>query len=378
MKLSQAKEMPKDKKDNKLEEIKEPQMTASDYNSVLSGMVDLLEQARRTAARTVNAVMTATYWEMGRRIVEIEQGGKKRADYGTSFLKKLASDLTDKFGRGFSERNLEQMRLFYATYKIPQTASAKFSLTELAHNFPLSWSHYTLLLRFADDKNQREFYETEALRGGWSLRQLKRQINSAFYTRTLLSKNKAAMLKKGEIAKPEDFISPEEEIKDPFVLEFLNLKDEYSESELEEALIRHLETFLLELGDDFAFIGRQKRLRIGDQWFRVDLVFYHRTLKCLIIIDLKTGEFTYADAGQMHLYVNYAKENWMKEGENPPVGLILCAYKDEAVARYTLENLPNKILAAQYKTVLPTESQLIDELEQTRRMYELHLKDKKK
>jgi predicted nuclease of restriction endonuclease-like (RecB) superfamily len=373
--------MPKNKKDNKLEKIKQIAVT-TDYDSVLSGMVDLLEQARRTAARTVNAVMTATYWELGRRIVELEQGGKKRADYGEKLLENLAKDLTNKFGRGFQKSNLYQMREFYLLYQnIFQTLSGKseqIDLTSLAQHFPLTWSHYVLLLRYVDDHNQREFYETETLRGGWTVRQLKRQMNSAFYTRTLLSKNKASILKKGEIAKPEDTVTPEEEIKDPFVLEFLNLKDEYSEKDLEDALIKHLETFLLELGDDFAFIGRQKRLRIGDQWFRVDLVFFHRTLKCLIIIDLKTGEFSYEDAGQMHLYLNYATENWMKPGENPPVGLILCAHKNEAVARYTLENLPNKILAAQYKTVLPTESKLIEELEQTRRMYELHLKDKKK
>ncbi|MGI8467024.1 MAG: PDDEXK nuclease domain-containing protein [Pyrinomonadaceae bacterium] len=339
-------------------------------------MVELLEQARRTAARTVNAVMTATYWEIGRRIVELEQGGKKKADYGKQLLVNLSEDLTGKFGRGFSRQNLQQMRGFYLTYQqIRQTLSGEFNLTELAHNFPLSWSHYALLLRYIDDPAQREFYETESLRGCWSIRQLKRQMNSAFYTRTLLSKNKASMLKKGEKAKPEDFVTAEEEIKDPFVLEFLNLKDEYSESQLEDALIRHLETFLLELGDDFAFVGRQRRLRIGDQWFRVDLLFFHRRLKCLIIIDLKTGEFSCADAGQMRLYLNYAKEHWVKPDENPPVGLILCAYKNEAVARYTLENLPNKVLAAQYKTTLPSEKQLLNEIEQTRKMYELYVQE---
>jgi predicted nuclease of restriction endonuclease-like (RecB) superfamily len=235
-----------------------------------------------------------------------------------------------------------------------------------------------VLLLSCKNKDEREFYETESTRGSWTVRQLKRQMNSSFFTRTLLSKNKASMLKKGQLAKSEDIVTAEEEIKDPFVLEFLNLKDEYSENELEEALIRHLETFLLELGDDFAFIGRQRKLRIGNQWFRVDLVFFHRRLKCLIIIDLKTGEFTYADAGQMHLYLNYAKENWMKEGENPPVGLILCTSKDEDVVRYTLDNLPNKILAAEYRTVLPDEKLLIEEIIKTRKMYELHLKDRQK
>ncbi len=177
------------------------------------------------------------------------------------------------------------------------------------------------------------------------------------------------MLKEG--SKPrrsEDDITPEEEIKDPFILEFLGLKDEYSENDLEEALISHLENFLLELGGDFTFIGRQKRLRIGNEWYRVDLLFFHRKLKCLVVIDLKVGKFTHADAGQMHLYLNYAKENWTNMDENPPVGLILCAEKDNAVAKYALEGLPNKVLAAEYKLVLPNEKLLAKEIEQTRKL----------
>jgi predicted nuclease of restriction endonuclease-like (RecB) superfamily len=235
--------------------------------------------------------------------------------------------------------------------------------------FPLPWSHYVKLLALKTPA-ARAFYETEALRGGWSVRQLERQINSQFYERTALSRNKAAMLMKGARPLPEDSVPPEEEIKDPFVLEFLGLKDEYSESDLEEALIKQLENFLLELGGDFAFIGRQRRLRIGNQWFRVDLLFFHRGLRCLVIIDLKLGEFTHADAGQMHLYLNYAREHWMRRGENPPVGLILCAQKDESVARYALEGLPNKVLAAEYRTTLPDEEVLAAELERTHKMIE--------
>jgi hypothetical protein len=178
------------------------------------------------------------------------------------------------------------------------------------------------------------------------------------------------MLKKGAVPRPEDAVTPEEEIKDPFVLEFLGLKDEYSESDLEAALIGQLESFLLELGSDFAFIGRQRRLRIGDEWYRVDLLFFHRRLRCLVIIDLKLGKFTHADAGQMHLYLNYAREHWTHTDENPPVGLILCAQKDHALARYALEGLPNKVLAAEYRTALPDEKLLAEELERTRRMLE--------
>jgi predicted nuclease of restriction endonuclease-like (RecB) superfamily len=206
--------------------------------------------------------------------------------------------------------------------------------------------------------------------GGWTVKQLERQIDSQFYERTALSRDKAAMLKKGAVSKPEDAVTPEEEIKDPFVLEFLGLKDEYSENDLEEALIQQLENFLLELGSDFTFIGRQRRLRIGDEWYRVDLLFFHRRLRCLVIIDLKLGKFTHADAGQMHLYLNYAREHWTHPDENPPVGLILCAQKDHAVAHYALEGLPNKVLAAEYRTALPEEKLLAEELERTRRMLE--------
>jgi len=202
------------------------------------------------------------------------------------------------------------------------------------------------------------------------MRQLNRQIESQLYERIALSRNKAAMLEKAKKTERSDTITPEEAIKDPFVLEFLNLKDEYSESELEDALIQHLADFLLELGDDFAFLGRQRRLRLDDTWFRIDLVFFHRRLRCLVIIDLKVGTFGYADAGQMHLYLNYAREHWMKEGENPPVGLILCAGKGIAEARYALDNLPNKVLAAEYQTILPNEKLIVDELERSTQQLE--------
>ena len=212
----------------------------------------------------------------------------------------------------------------------------------------------------------REFYGAEALRGGWSIRQLDRQVNSQFYERTALSKNKAAMLTEGQKPRHEDRV----EIKDPFVLEFLDLKDEYSESDLEEALIRHLETFLLALGGDFCFMGRQRRLRIGDKWYRVDLLFFHRRLRCLVVIDLKIGGFTHADAGQMHLYLNYARAHWGREGENPPVGLVLCSEKDEALAQYALEGLPNNVTAAEYRITLPNEELLAAEIDRTRQVIE--------
>lgn len=365
--------------------------TADSYGDLLSEMVELLESARRLSARAVNSIMTATYWEIGRRIVELEQGGEKRAEYGELVVKQLAVDLTKRFGRGFSWRNLYQMRSFFEAYPdilqkvsaqsengILQTPSAKSQdstaealtvLPSLSACFPLPWSHYVRLLSI-DDENARRFYEQEALRGGWSVRQLKRQIDSQFYQRTLLSKNKAAMLRKGEEPLPGDLVTPEEQIKDPLVLEFLDLKDEYSEHDLEDALVHKLEEFLLELGSDFAFIGRQKRLRIGDEWYRIDLLFFHRRLRCLVVIDLKIGKFTHADSGQMHMYLNYAAEHWTHDDENPPVGLILCAEHDEAVARYSLEGLPNKVMAGEYKLALPDEALLVAELEKSQRELE--------
>ena len=390
------------------------------YPGLVKDLSGLLESARRATARAVNALMTATYWEMGRRIVEFEQGGEKRAEYGAELLEKLAADLTRRFGRGFSRPNLQRFREFYlrfpfeeirstvsseswcsGTAEILQTLSAKSPrqirqtasgelvseirstvssnsespsrisrLAVVAKAFPLPWSHYVLLIGKARSPEALAFYHAEALRGGWSVRQLDRQIASQFYERTALSKNKAAMLARGSKLQPGDAMDADEEVRDPLVLEFLGLKDEYSENDLEEALVRHLESFLLELGGEFAFIGRQRRLRIGDEWYRVDLVFFHRALRCLVVIDLKVGKFTHADAGQMHLYLNYAREHWMQASENPPVGLILCSEKNDAVARYALEGLPSKVLAREYRLALPDEKRLAAEIEKTRERLE--------
>ena len=354
-------------------------ISSQEYGDLVKTVTGLLEAARRQAARSVNAILTATYWEIGRRIVEFEQAGRKRASYGEELLEGLSHDLTKQFGRGFGVSHLKTMRQFYLTYADPLKRQSVIgeckpieatrlapSLTTLSNAFPLSWTHYVRLLRTRDD-HARAFYEIEALRGGWSVRQLDRQIESQFYQRTALSRNKVAMLKKGGVPRRGDAVTPEEEIKDPYVLEFLGLKDEYSESDLEAALIRHLESFLLELGGDFTFVARQKRLRVGHEWYRVDLIFYHRRLRCLVLIDLKIGRFTHADAGQMHLYLNYAREHWTRSDESPPVGLILCAEKDAAVARYALDGLPNKVVAAEYRTALPDERLIAAELDRTRR-----------
>ncbi len=361
--------------------------SAADYDVLRNEVIRLIENARRASARAVNAVLTATYWLIGRYIVEHEQHGGGRAGYGEETLKRLARDLSDRFGRGFSLTNLKQFRQFYIAYPRHRKSRTSSDLLESGDRrkgqtlsdlsgdhfrgdrFPLPWSAYVRLLGVKNE-HARRFYEEESLRHGWTVRQLDRQIDSLFYERTALSRNKAGMLRKGGKMKPGDGVTPEEEIKDPYVLEFLGLKDEYSESDVEEALILHLERFLLELGGDFAFIGRQRRLRVGDAWYRIDLLFFHRRLRCLVLIDLKTGRFTHADAGQMHLYLNYARAHWAQPGENPPVGLILCAQKDEAVARYALDGLSNKVLAAEYRTVLPDEKRIATELEKTRKRLE--------
>lgn len=352
-----------------------PKRAQPTYDGVLQCIVELLHAARSTAARTVNSIMTATYWEVGRRIVELEQGGKARAAYGKELIEQLAVDLTSRFGRGFGRANLYQMRAFYLCWSSPQVGDKSRKKVQTlsgesgAPRFPLPWSHYVTLLAVQND-GARAFYEREALAGGWTIRQLKRQVGSQFFERTALSKNKAAMLRKGERREDGDAVSPAEEIKDPMLLEFLDLKDEYSESDLEEALIRHLESFLLELGGDFTFVGRQKRLRLDDVWFRVDLVLYHRRLRCLVIIDLKLDKFTHADVGQMNVYLNYARRHWTHPGENPPVGLILCASKGEQVAEYALEGIANRMLAADYRTKLPDPKSLEIEMAKQREAFE--------
>lgn len=358
------------------------------YEGFLADVIQVIDAARRAVVRAINTGMTTTYWLIGRRIVEEEQCGTVRADYGEQLVKRLAQDLSSRFGRGFSKRNLWQMRSFYLAWppanslpssakaravKIVQTASAQLPGTlekELAARFSLPWSHYVRLLA-VKNIHARSFYEQQALRGGWTIRQLDRQIQSQFYERTALSRNKARLLSESHPSRVGGELTPDEEIKDPYVLEFLGLRDEYSESQLEDALLGKLQNFLLELGGDFAFVGRQHRLRVGNEWYRVDLLFFHRRLKCLVIVDLKLGKLTHADAGQMHLYLNYAREHWVLPDENPPVGLILCAESDQAMAKYALEGLSNTVLAAEYRTTLPREQLLVEEITRTRRQFDI-------
>ncbi len=371
------------------------------YLNLITDIAKLIEQGRKVAVQYVNTALVTTYWLVGRRIVEYEQKGKERADYGEELLKKISADLTLRFGKGFTERNLWHMRQFYITYKeilhtvraelpdkaqkkthtvcaefglIPQTVS-EISET-LSHKFPLSWSHYRLLMRIGEPL-QREFYEVECIRGNWSVRQLDRQIQSMLYERTALSKQKLSVIAKSH--KKPIILKPEDEIKDPYILEFLGLKDEYSESQLEEALIKHLEHFLLELGIGFTFVARQKRITIEGKHYRLDLLLYHRILKCLVAIDLKIGEFTHTDAGQMNLYLNYLKDKEKFPEENNPVGLILCSDKRKTIVEYALGGISNKIFTSKYRLQLPDPKILKAEIEHERqRLLEMRIVKHKK
>jgi len=362
-----------------------------------------LDTARRAAARSVNRLLAASYWEIGRRIVEFEQVGNVRAGYGEKLLGHLAKDLSARYGRGFSRANLQQMRLFYIGWaiiqapsgqlearmkcqtlsgkskiraKIPaesgaiwQTLPSKFELMPV-EAFPLSWSQYVRLMSVKQPQ-ARAFYENEAIHGGWTVRQLDRQIGTQFFERALRSKDLKAMLARSRVPQAQDLTPTAVEIRDPYLLEFLDLKDEYGETELEEALILNLERFLLELGAGFTFVARQKRIRIGDSWFRIDLLLYHRGLRCLVVIDLKTGAFTHADAGQMNLYLNYVRERLMLPGEAEPVGIILCADKDEAVVRYATVGIGARVFASKYLTSLPDEETLRAQIMSTQRVIRL-------
>ena len=294
--------------------------------------------------------MVYTYYEIGRYIVEDEQNGQNRAEYGKSVLKKLSAYLTPKFGKGFSVDNLQNMRNFYLCYSKYETLSRNSVFT-------LSWSHYLKLMRISNPE-ERRFYEIEATENKWSLRELERQFNSSLYERLALSRNKDEVLqlsRQGQIIeKPQDLL------KDPYILEFTGLPELpcYSEKDPEQKLIDNLQSFLLELGKGFAFVGRQVRLSFSEEHFFVDLVFYNRLLKCFVLIDLKRGKLKHQDIGQMQMYVNYYDREVKLEDENSTIGLLLCTDKDNAIVEYTLPKDNNQIFAAQYATILPSKEQL--------------------
>lgn len=312
--------------------------------------------------------MVVTYFEIGHLIVEEEQNGKDRAEYGAELVKDLSRKLTAEFGKGFSETNLKQMRQFYQVYSNRQTATDQFGKSQTLSDqsqkqqtvtvkFNLSWSHYLKLMRI-DDENERLFYEIEAYENNWSVRELNRQFDTALYTRLALSKDKKGVLELSE--KGQIIEKPQDAIKDPYILEFIGLPEnkKYSENELEERLIDKLEYFLLELGKGFTFVARQKRISFEEKHFRIDLVFYNRILKSFVLIDLKIGELKHQDIGQMQMYVNYYDREVKLKEENKTIGIILCQDKSEAVVRYTLPEENDQIFASKYLTVLPSKTEL--------------------
>lgn len=311
-------------------------------------IIDLLHNARKIAVNAVNHTMVVSYFEIGRIIVSEEQNGKERAEYGKRILKELSLKLTNEFGKGFSQRNLEQMRQFYLTYSKAQTVSAQFQL---------SWSHYLMLMRI-DNESERQFYEIESIENNWSLRELQRQFDSALFERLALSRDKEGvkrLAEKGQIIK-----SAKDTLKDPYVLEFLGLPEatRYSETELEQKLIDKLEHFLLELGKGYTFVGRQVRFTFDDKHFRVDLVFYNRLLQCFVLIDLKIGEISHQDLGQMQMYVNYYDRFVKLENENKTIGIVLCKKRNDTLVEITLPENNEQIFASKYETVLPSKQEL--------------------
>lgn len=322
-------------------------------NSFYKEIKKLLQDARQKVYQSINSTMTLTYYKIGKRIVEEEQGGEKRAEYGKALLKNLSEQLSKEFGKGYSEQNLKNMRQFYLSYKKRQTLSSEFKL---------SWSHYIFLTRI-ENISEREFYENEASENSWSLRELKREFNSGLYERLALSKDKKEVI---ALSKGQSINNAKDIIKDPYVLEFVGLPElsSYSESELEQKLIDKLEHFLLELGKGFTFVARQKRITIDEKHFKVDLVFYNRFLKSFVVIDLKIGELKHQDIGQMLMYVNYFDRYEKQEDENPTVGIILCKDKSKALVELTLPKDNSQIYASKYLTVLPDKEEFKKILEE--------------
>lgn len=316
----------------------------------------ILNNARQKTYSAVNLAMIEAYWNIGKVIVE-RQGGEERAGYGDGLIIGLSKQLTVEYGRGFAISNLKDIRQFYLTFQKSHTLCGQ-----------LSWSHYRLIMRVENEK-ARMFYLDEAAKGNWSVRQLDRQINSFCYERLLASRDKSGIVE--EIIKKEPGKTPKDVIKDPYVLEFIGLDPnvKYYETELEQALMNHMQKFLLELGKGFTFEARQRRISFDGRHFYIDLVFYNYILKCFVLIDLKTGDLTHQDIGQMQMYVNYYTRELMNEGDNPPIGIILCANKSESMVRYTFPEGGNpQIYTSKYMSYLPTVEELTHEIETEKKL----------
>lgn len=359
-------------------------------------VVSILEQARANVVRSVNNNMVIAYWLIGREIVQELQGGDERAEYGKQVIEQLSAKLTQKYGRGFSTTNLRYFRTFSTAYsdRIPEIrhiACGEFNASEKRHTQSgvlaamalaveqvgtkrgfspkLGWSHYRTLMNI-ENQNERFFYEIEAENEGWDVEHLKRQIHTFLFARLLKSRDKAGVM--DLTSKGQKLASPADTIKNPYILDFLGLpeSDVLHESEIEKAIIDNLQSFLLELGKGFAFVGRQKRLQFDDGFFYIDLVFYNCILKCFLLIDLKIGELTHQDVGQMDSYVRMFDDKYLTEGDNPTIGLILCAKKNETIARYSVLNDSKQLFASKYMLYLPTEEELRCELERERLLIE--------
>jgi predicted nuclease of restriction endonuclease-like (RecB) superfamily len=320
-----------------------------------------VSEAKKKVYSTVNFVMVETYWNIGKQICEA-QGNNDRAEYGKGLLKYLSEKLTDEFGKGFTVTNLSYMRQFYIAFPIYHALRDK-----------LSWTHYRMLLKVEDEK-ARQFYLDECAKSNWSTRQLERQINSFYFQRLLSSQDKDSV--RNEIQTLEKGLDVKDIIRDPYVLEFLGLEQTPNlyEKNIEQGLIDHLQKFLLELGRGFSFVSRQKRITFDGEHYFIDLVFYNYILKCFVIIDLKVGKLKHQDIGQMQMYVNYFTRELMNEGDNLPIGIILCADKSESVVKYTLPEGNNQIFASKYKLYMPSEEELIQELEKEQELLEVEQK----
>ena len=359
----------------------------------------ILDEARSSVMRTVNTTMVIAYWQIGREIVEEVQQGKNRADYGDQILESLSASLTEKYGRGFSTTNLRYFRTFYVTYRkrhpeirhlgsgesTSRSGSPKQHLqsgvlddmektlklrdSQLGFSPTLGWTHYRELMH-VENHNERLFYEMEAEKEGWDVNHLKRQIHTMLFARLLKSRDKAGVM---QLAREGHAVSrPADTIKSPYILDFLGLPDRgiYHESCIEQAIIDNIQQFLLELGKGFAFVSRQKRLQFDSDYFYADLVFYNCILKCYLLIDLKIGELTHQDVGQMDSYVRMFDDKYLTEGDNPTIGLILCARKNETIARYSVLKDSKQLFASKYMLYLPTEKELANELQRERKLLE--------
>ena len=320
------------------------------YGQLIRNIGSLLETGKKQAVSAVNQAMVRTYWEIGKHIVEYEQAGNEKAEYGSETLKRRSRDLTERYGNGFGMSNINKMRKFYSLYPILQTVSAK-----------LSWSHYVELLKI-EDYMERSFYLKECEQENWGVRELRRQMKSMLFQRLVLSKEKTEVIRlstEGQVVeKAEDIL------KDPYVFEFVGLPElpVYKEGDLENALVDNLSQFLLELGKGFTYVGRQRKINIGGRIYKVDLVFYHRILKCFVLIDLKRGEVQHEDIGQMNLYLNYFREELNTEGDTEPIGIVLGAYEDKLMVKYATQNISNQLFVSRYQLYLPNKEQLEQEV----------------